>query len=323
MRFILFLLHIIVATQLGAQQLAQYSLWMLNPYGYNPACAGLEPSLVANGVYRQQWIDLDGAPVTQQINAHLPLRFLSSGAGMRIENDAVGAHRTTQFMLSYNYQLSLGSGLLSIGGGLGYQQYVLDGSQIRTPQGDYRDQVFQHNDAFLPLGRISMGSPVVELGIAYATDKFLAGAASQPVFAPVIEEKAPGKFKLQPQRHYILHGSYSVTFSDNLSLKPGLLLKTDGIKTQAEVVAMGYWKDKFLAGMAYRGFTASSRDAVMIVAGIGINDKTMLYYGYDIPISGLQSTNRGSHEIMLRYNMNKPLGVGKMPPIIYNPRYLD
>ncbi len=322
-RYTVFLFFALWANFMQAQQLAQYSLWLLNPYGYNPAFAGLEPSLVANGTYRQQWVDLDGAPVTQQINAHLPIKFLSSGAGLRMENDAIGAHRTTQVMLSYNYQLGLGAGVLSLGTGAGYQQYVLDGGRIRTPQGDYRDQQFQHNDDYLPLGRISAGAPVVEFGVAYVADQWRIGAAAQPVFAPVIEQSAPGRFRLQPQRHYVLQGGYSFKLGDDLLLEPGVLAKTDGIATQIEVAVVGHWKDKFTGGAGYRGFGSDNRDAILVLAGVAINDKTHLYYGYDLPISGLQSTNRGSHEIMLRYNLNKPLGEGRMPPIIYNPRFLE
>jgi hypothetical protein len=31
--------------------------------------------------------------------------------------------------------------------------------------------------------------------------------------------------------------------------------------------------------------------------------------------------NRGSHELMLRYSLNKPVGRGTLPPVIYNPRF--
>jgi type IX secretion system PorP/SprF family membrane protein len=322
-RYIFPILFVFCVNALCAQQLAQYSLWLLNPYSYNPAFAGLEPSLVANGTYRQQWVDLEGAPVTQQINAHLPIRFLSSGVGLRLENDAIGAHRTTQAMVSYNYQLGVGEGILAIGTGIGYQQYVLDGGRIRTPQGSYTDPQFNHNDDFLPLGRITAGTPVFEFGLAYASDRLQVGLAAQPVFAPVLAERAPGRFRLQPQRHYVLQAGYQIDMGSNLLLEPGILAKTDGVSTQIEVVAIGHWKDKFTGGAGYRGFGSDNRDAVLILAGVAINDKTVLYYGYDLPISGLQSTNRGSHEIMLRYNLNRPLGEGKLPPVIYNPRYLD
>ena len=318
------LLFTFTAYTLSAQQLPQYSTWLLNPYGYNPACAGLEQSLVANGVYRQQWIDLDGAPVTQQVNAHLPVYIINSGVGIRLENDAIGPHRTSQAMLSYNYQQEIGkNGLLSIGGGGGYQQYVLDGSRLRTPQGDYDNNGLQHNDLYLPLGKISVGIPIFELGVSFSTEKLLIGAASLPVFAPIIKERSPGRFNLQPERHYVLHGNYQFKFGDYLALTPGVLLKSDLVATQAELASMAVWKDKFIAGISYRGFSARSKDAVVIMAGLAVNEKTTVVYAYDIPVSGLQNTNRGSHELMLRYNFNKPIGAGKLPPIIYNPRFLN
>jgi hypothetical protein len=31
--------------------------------------------------------------------------------------------------------------------------------------------------------------------------------------------------------------------------------------------------------------------------------------------------NQGTHEIVLQYNIGKEFGRGKLPPIIYNPRF--
>jgi hypothetical protein len=39
-------------------------------------------------------------------------------------------------------------------------------------------------------------------------------------------------------------------------------------------------------------------------------------------MSGLQEVTDGSHEVMLNFNLNKPIGKGKPPKIIYNPRFL-
>ncbi|MEO6037162.1 MAG: PorP/SprF family type IX secretion system membrane protein, partial [Saprospiraceae bacterium] len=134
---------------LTAQQAPQYSLFMLNPYAANPAYAGLENTLVVTGVYRQQWSGLKGAPLTQHINAHLPLYVIRSGLGLKVENDAIGAHRVTQASASYDYQLELGrNALLSVGVGAGYLQYTLDGDKLRAPQGTYVEPggLFDHND---------------------------------------------------------------------------------------------------------------------------------------------------------------------------------
>jgi type IX secretion system PorP/SprF family membrane protein len=310
-----------VVSSTYAQQLPQYSTWLLNPYMYNPAAAGLENTLVANGVYRKQWVDLDGAPVSQHLDAHLPVYFLSSGAGIKIDNDQIGAHQTTQVLLSWNYHIEKGSNLISLGLSAGYQQYSLDGNRLRAPQGDYNDPSFQHNDQWLPQGRINLGAPVFEFGVFYTNKKWELGLSALPVFAPVVSENTPGTFRLTPERHYLFSGSYQIESGDNLVIQPGLLVKSDFAATQMEVSSMLVWKDKFYGIFAYRGFTPSSKDAVVISGGIRINEKTTAIYAYDVPLSALQATNRGSHEIALRYTLDKQLGVGKLPPVIYNPRF--
>lgn len=315
------LLLVLVLGKADAQQLPQYSTWLLNPYLYNPAAAGLEHTLIANGIYRKQWVDLDGAPVSQHIDAHLPFYFLSSGAGIKIDNDQVGAHQTIQAMLSWNYQIELAKGLVSVGLSTGYQQYSLDGGRLRAPQGDYKDPAFQHNDDYLPLGRINLGTPVMEFGAFYANEKLEIGISALPVFAPVIREKSPGVFRLTPQRHYVMMAAYQLPVGDNLTIKPGLLIKSDFSATQIEVSSMLVWKEKIYGIFSYRGFTRSDKDAAVIAAGIKMNEKTTLIYAYDLPLSALQSTNRGSHEIALRYSLDRQLGVGKLPPVIYNPRF--
>lgn len=94
---------------LAAQQVPQYSLYALNPYAHNPAFAGLENTLVATGVYRQQWSRPCWRASCAAFNAHLPIYAISSGVGMRVENDVIGAHNTTQAIL----QLQLSNGVES------------------------------------------------------------------------------------------------------------------------------------------------------------------------------------------------------------------
>lgn len=315
------LLFLAVAGHTFGQQLPQYSTWLLNPYLYNPAAAGLDNSLVLNGIYRKQWIDLDGAPVSQHINAHLPVYFLHSGAGIKIDNDQIGAHQTTQVLLTWDYQMEFGKSLFSFGLSAGYQQYSMDGSRLRAPQGDYNDPAFQHNDDYLPLGRISLGAPVIEFGAYYMSENLEAGLSSQPVFVPVLKEKSPGKFQLTPQNHYLASVAYKFHWGDDFLLKPGILVKSDFVVTQSEISALAFWKEKFYAMAAYRGFSSTALDAAVLSGGIKINEKTTAIYAYDLPLSALKTTNRGSHELTLRYTLDRRLGVGKLPPVIYNPRF--
>lgn len=321
-----FFLILVCSTALRAQQAPQYSLFMLNQFGVNPAYAGLDNTLIATGAYRQQWTNLRGAPATQQVNAHLPIFRISSGVGLKVENDVIGAHRTSQALLSYSYHLALGRNtILAIGAGAGFRQYALDGAKLRAPEGTYAEPGgnFNHNDQWLPQGKITAGTPVGEAGVFLQSGNLELSAAVLPVFAPVLSAKDNNSdFSLAPVQHFVVYAAYKANIGDELMLKPAFLLKNDKIETQMEISIMGQWRENIFAGASMRGFTASARDAVVLYGGFKLNERTTLGYAFDLPLSPLKAVNRGSHELLLRYSLNRPIGSGKLPPIIYNPRFL-
>jgi type IX secretion system PorP/SprF family membrane protein len=311
------------AVGLAAQQVPQYSLYMLNPYAYNPAYAGLENTLVATGVYRQQWSNLEGAPVTQHVNAHLPLFVISSGVGLKVENDGIGAHRTTQAALSYNYQLEFSrTAILSVGMSAGYMQYSLDGTKLRAPEGFYETPGFNHNDPNLPEGKVSAGTPTFEAGIFLQAKNFQLSASALPVFAPNLVASGTDALEIKPVQHYFFSASYLFNVGENFGIRPSAIAKTDFVETQMEISTVFQWNENIFAGASFRGFGNSDRDAAVVLAGFRLNEKTTLAYSFDLPLSSLNAANRGSHELLLRFSLNKPIGAGKLPPVIYNPRFL-
>src|SRR5687768_14820709 len=56
-----------------AQQRPQYSQYMLNNYLLNPALTGIEDYADVRFGHRQQWVGLEGAPVTYYVSAHMPV----------------------------------------------------------------------------------------------------------------------------------------------------------------------------------------------------------------------------------------------------------
>ncbi len=321
MKHYLLLVFVMLSGLVSAQQVPQYSLYNLNPYAFNPAYAGMEYTMVATGVYRQQWSGLKGAPVTQHINAHLPLYAISSGVGIRVENDVIGAHSASQAVLSYNYQLQVGrNAMLAAGLSAGYLQYALDGTKLRAPEGTYIDPDFSHNDQVIPTGKEQIGTPLFEFGVYLQAKKLEVGASVQPVYASKLSA-GPGSFGLKAVQHGFFYTAYAIDVGENLSFKPSVLVKTDLTKTQAEISAVAKWRENIFAGAGYRGFGGKSKDAAILLAGLKLNEKTTLAYAFDVPLSALNVANRGSHELLLRYSLNKPIGVGKLPPVIYNPRF--
>ncbi len=319
-RIITVWLFLVSAVSAFGQQAAQYSLYTWNPLHWNPAYAGLDHSLSATALYRKQWTNLQGAPVSQNLNVHLPLYYIGGGVGLNIENDVLGAEQLTSAELSYNYQLNLGSSIFSIGLGGGVAQRSLDGSKLRTPDGQYTEPgVFDHLDGVLPLGRESAIIPMVHFGVYFQSEKFEAGLSIKNL----TESSASlPSIHLQQKRHYFLTMSYHMEINRKLSLHPSVLIRSDVVQTQTDFSLTAKYNDNIFGGVSFRGYNSESIDAAAILAGFRLSEKTTFMYAYDMTLSGLRDVSNGSHEVGLRYNLNKPIGGGRLPRIIYNPRSL-
>jgi type IX secretion system PorP/SprF family membrane protein len=324
MKFFTTYLLICCNIALFAQQTPQYSLYMLNPYNFNPAYAGLENSLVVNAVYRKQWTDLSGAPETQHVNAHLPVYIVSSGVGLKLENDNIGAHRRTKALLSYSFQREINrNNTFSIGLSAGYMQYSLDGKLLRAPEGNYEQTTgsFNHNDPNLPEGKVQTGTLVFEAGIYWQSKYLEFGVAALPLYTPKTILANNGTLQLQAKQYFSAMMVGNIEINDDLKMKPGFLVKSDLAATQAEISTIFKYRDNIMTGVSFRGFGNKSKDAIVAIFGLNLNDKTSFAYAFDFPLSSLRSVNRGSHEVQLKYNLNQPIGKGKLPPIIYNQRF--
>ena len=302
-----------------AQQAPQYSLYMFNKLNYNPAYAGLDHSLSATGIYRKQWQGLEGSPTTQSFNVHMPLYIIGGGIGINLENDVLGAERLSTASLAYSWQRNLGNGILSAGLSGGIVQRMLDGSKLRTPDGNYLEDVPDHADNILPIGTETAIVPSFSAGAYYQTERFEVGIAARNL----AEQSAKlGLLNLKLNRHYFFNFGLNFDISRSLSIHPSLLLKSDFIQTQAEISTIVRYNDNIFAGASFRGYNTNSMDAVVIMAGFKLSEKITLAYAYDLTLSDLSVVSNGSHEIMLNYNLNKRIGAGQPPRIIYNPRSL-
>ncbi|MCC6724020.1 MAG: type IX secretion system membrane protein PorP/SprF [Saprospiraceae bacterium] len=316
-----FSLLLILALPLLGQQPTQYSLYKENKFAFNPAYAGFDNSLSITGVYRTQWVGLSGAPVTQQFNAHMPLYILGGGVGASIENETIGSSRQTAFSASYARHLLVGKeSVFSIGLSAGLVQRQLDGSKIRTPGTTIDDQgnVISH-DENLPLGTEGGIGPTANVGAFYQNNNFQIGLSAVNLLGNKLNMSGND---FQQERTYFLYLGYQLDFSKNLSVVPTILLKSDVNQTQMDFSLTTRFNENIFVGGSLRGYHANSIDAVVLMGGFKLSDKISIGYAYDLGLSSLKTVNSGSHEIMLSYNLGIPIGNGKPPAIIYNPRSL-
>jgi len=304
------------------QQPAQYSLFAFNKLNWNPAYAGLDHSLSATGIYRSQWQGIEGNPVTQNINVHMPLYIFSSGVGLNLENDELGAERRTTGTLMYSYQIQVGrKSLLSIGASAGYSQRSIDGQRLRTPGGSYgMDLPFTHNDDILPLSSINASVTTFGAGLYFYSEQFEVGFATRHINEPSVP--LDDVLNIQLKRTYFLSAAAHFDLGSSLSFHPSLLVRSDVVQTQTDVAAIFKYNNNIMGGAALRGYDSNSLDAVALIVGFNLSENVSLAYAYDFTLSALNQVSNGSHEIMIHYNLNKQIGTGRPPKIIYNPRSL-
>lgn len=313
---LIFFLHLTITG--FTQQATQYSMYMLNPAQFNPAYAGMEETLNFTGVFRRQWLGLSGSPSQQVLSAHMPVDFISTGIGLTFEGDNLGARQYSNFNLQGNYQLQMGSGDFSIGANVGYVQLNWDGSELRTPDGIYNNGVINHSDD-LPINSIAAASVTFGAGVYYKSENLEFGLSANNLTEPAVNT---GTISLNLKRHLFFNASYQMDISRLIEIKPALIIKSDLISVQTDFSLMFGFDERFMMGAGIRGYNSESIEGIPIIGGWQLSDQLLLAYSYDISISPLANVNTGSHEIMLKYRIANEIGKGKLPKVIYNPRFL-
>jgi len=307
-----------LAGQAMGQYAPQYSLYMLNRYQFNPAFAGMESSLSINGSYRAQWVDLPGNPVQQNLNAHMPVYVLHGALGISIDHETIGAEETLKARISYNYVKETKVGLFSAGLGVGFHQKSLDGAALRAPDGEYEGAIIIHNDGSLPTALVRGTSPDVSIGVYYAGNFFEAGFGLTDWTIGDINMQG-ATFRGKPAVNFF--GEYFIESIPQINIYPTILVRSDFTQVQFEGGVRGEYDDFLMLGLGFRGYSGNTIDALTVFMGLKISEHVRIAYGFDITLSALNQVSSGSHELVVRYNLNKIIGMGLPPPAVYSPRF--
>lgn len=295
---------LMVSGSVVAQQDAQYTQYMYNTVSVNPAYAGSRGHLSIAGLYRAQWVGLEGAPETQTLNLHTPIGYRGAGIGLSFVNDLIGPTSETYFDvdLSYTIQTSLEARLSF---GLKASAHLLDVrfSELNQNSGTGPDPTLQQNID-------NRFSPNVGAGVYYHTQKFYAGL-SVPRFLETTHFEESSLSTAKEQMNFYFITGYVWDLNPFLKFKPTILTKVvQGAPLQVDVSANFLFNEKFVVGAGYRWDAAFSG-----LVGFNISDEFMIGLAYDREITALGATsfNDGSFEIILRYDFIKVLDNMKSP----------
>src|SRR5574343_1772642 len=108
-------LFILTSVRVVAQQDPMFSQYLFNILSINPAYAGSADRLSAVAIHRSQWVGFEGAPITQTITAHAPLRYEALSVGGTIINDKNGPVSQTAVFADISYRLHFAKSKLAFG----------------------------------------------------------------------------------------------------------------------------------------------------------------------------------------------------------------
>ena len=287
MKTILTIICAFILQSMYSQQDSQYTQYMYNTPLVNPAYAGSRETITAFLLHRNQWVGLEGAPVTNNFSINMPVGDSNFGVGLNFVNDEIGPVSENEIsadlayfiQISENYKLSLGlKGTANL--------FQLDVNKLRIF--DPSDPQFQNVDTEF--------SPNVGAGLYLFSDKTYFGL-SIPNFFESYRYNDNNVEITKEKMHFYFIAGHVFTLSPNIDFKPAVLSKmVEGAPLQADVTANFLFFDKLTLGAAYR-WDAS----VSALAGFQISDSWFIGYGYDLETTKLSNYNSGSHEIFLRY----------------------
>lgn len=285
--------HIVIILLAGvfsasAQQESQYSQYMYNTMTFNPGYTGSREVISALGLYRTQWVGLEGAPKTMNFSIQSPLGTHANGIGLNVVSDQIGPVKNTGAMASFAYTI-LGSTDVKYSFGVsgGFDNFSVDYSRLNP----------EHVDPYM-VGEISQFSPNVGAGFYVHADKWYVGLSSPKLLKTSYYDDVK-ETTYSTKSHFYLIGGYVFDLNPYLQFKPAVLTKyVSGAPLAVDVSANFMFNNKFTLGAAYR-WDAS----VSALAGFQITDGLMVGYGYDYDTTNIGNYNSGSHEIFLRFEL--------------------
>jgi type IX secretion system PorP/SprF family membrane protein len=294
---------------LSGQNDVQLSQQFLSRINYNPAATGGSNYMHVFLIGRQQFINFNGAPSTQVLNAHNYFGEINSGAGLSITNDKIGPESSLNAKLAYAYYVHFEGSYLSFGLGGGILYKSLDVSkfweEIRPDPtlGTYY------------VGRSNKVNADFDFGVEYNTEKFQIGASVTHLNVSPIKID-----NLQSGRHIYFYTKYTFNLDIDWKLAPSFVTHMSAWPImQLDLNTLATYRERFWFGLSLRSSDSFVMESLVGIVGLYITDFMGLGYSYDLNLGPIGKYTSGSHEISLRFRIGRGEGYGG----VKTPRFFE
>ncbi len=285
-----------LSLQSFAQQDPQFTQYMYNMSVINPAYATAEEGILnLGGLYRTQWVGLEGAPSTGTFFAHTPINDKIE-MGISFTNDNIGdIVNENNIFADFAYVLPVGiETKISFGLKAGVRMFDtnFNGLQLQSG-GTNTDIAFNEN--------INRAFPNLGIGAFFFTDNYYLGVSAPNMLSTKHLENENGiKATGVENVHYFFTGGYVFDIDSKLKLKPAFMARSvKGAPLALDITANVLINEKLEAGLGYR-----LGDAMSALVNFRVTPDLRIGYAYDYTTTNLGDFNSGSHEIFILFDVD-------------------
>lgn len=278
-------------TAIAQQHVPEFSMFTLNGVIRNPAFAGSNEVFVSSLAAREKWTGIKGAPSTQALTVHSPLKNNKFALGGLVSNERIGWQNTTSLFLDYTFRITFARSKLALGLRGGVSMYSENNSEIALSDRTASDPVFT------PVGTSFM--PNAGVGVYYFRKSFYAGV-SIPLLLAYRHAANANQMELYHSfnaYNYCGLAGFRIPVGSAVVVKPALALNYLAPNLMYDAnLTLGILDEKINAGFSYR----SSNELIATLLA-RVNYQFRVGYAYDYSLDPLEKYRKGSHELVLQY----------------------
>ena len=283
----------------SAQQIPISTIFVENPFAFNPAVAGTDNGFKLRMNNRLQWLGFGDAPVTNQLSSYGPHKRRNIGYGGNINYDKTGPTSTfkmngafaTNFAINFDIRVSFGLNL-------GLIQYRADGTQF-----EFFDQ---YEDPYAPNTVMSSFQPDAGAGVYVYHYDWYVGLSAQQLFNNNIKfVKGENSKRNRLKTHFYGYGGYRYEINRRLIIEPSVLArKVVSLPFQMDITGRVIYQQQFWGGLNFRN-TFESFDDITLLLGYIHDRKIHIGLAYDFTFAKIRNYTAGTIELVLGYNFTE------------------
>lgn len=275
-------------TAVSAQQLPLSNQYTLNKFFLSPAFAGAGEGFEVYGTYRNEWMNVPGAPETRMVSANGTI-CKNMGLGGSITSQQAGIFENLSASASYAYYVKLSGGhTLGFGLGAGLLESRLN---LAGTGADANDPMVANN------ADVNVMVLDANFGFLYRFKGIQTGFAVPRMLTSKMKNDDGTKvFMLSP--HYRAHVGYTYTINNDWAVDPATVVSiAENAPVFYEVAVPIIYKQKVWLTPIYK-----KTSMAIGIGGIPYAN-FMANYSYAFSSAGIMGESGGTHEITIGWRM--------------------